>query len=68
MGSAFETVQEINHQAGAPWSIRDAARFIGVSEKTICRLIDSDKVRSFKVARRVMIPDDEIRRVATSGV
>jgi excisionase family DNA binding protein len=52
---------------GQPWTLREAADFLQVSERTITRLIEAEKVKSVRLglARgRVLIPDAEIRRLA----
>jgi excisionase family DNA binding protein len=53
--------------AGSPWPLPDAARFLTVSERHLYRLIDMGKVRSVRLGRRRLIPDDEVRRLARDG-
>ena len=55
-------------QTGAPWSVRDAAKFLGISERHLIRLIEDAKVGSFLLGRRRLIADAEVRRVAEGGV
>lgn len=55
------------HQPGAPWSVRNAAKFLTVSERHLVRLIEDGKVASFKLGRRRLIADAEVRRVAEGG-
>ncbi len=57
-----------SHPAGAPWAVRDAAAFLGVSARHLVRLLDAEKVASFNLGRRRLIADAEVRRVASSGV
>ena len=52
---------------GAPWAIPDAAAFLGVSARHLLRLLDAEKVRSVRLGRRRLIPDDEVRRLARQG-
>ena len=40
------------HTAGAPWSVRDAANFLGVSARHLARLIDEGKIASIMLGRR----------------
>ena len=54
-------------QTGAPWSLRDAAEFLTVSERHLVRLIEDGNVVSFKLGRRRLIADAEVRRVAEGG-
>lgn len=55
------------HQPGSPWSIREAANFLTVSERHLLRLIEDGKMASFKLGRRRLIADAEVRRVAEGG-
>ena len=55
------------HQPGAPWSVRDAAKFLGLSERHLIRLIDDGKVESFLLGRRRLISDSELRRIASGS-
>lgn len=52
---------------GSPWSIPEAARFLGVSERHLYRLIDADKVKSVRLGRRRLIPAAEVERLAGRG-
>ena len=52
---------------GGPWSIPDAAEFLGVSERHLYRLLDANKVRSVRIGRRRLIPDAEVQRLAANG-
>lgn len=56
-----------SRSAGSPWSVPDAALFWGISARTAWRLIDSGKVKSIRIAGRVLIPDSEVQRVAKEG-
>ncbi len=53
--------------AGSPWSMLDAAKFLGVSSKTLERRIKANEIKVIKFGRLVRIPDDEVRRLATNG-
>ena len=53
--------------AGAPWPVPDAAAFLSVSPRHVQRLIDAGKVRSVRLGRRRLVPDDEVRRLAREG-
>ncbi len=53
--------------AGAPWSLRDAAAFLSVSERHLAGLVAEGKVRSIKLGARRLVADDELRRVAREG-
>lgn len=52
---------------GSPWSLNDAAKFLGVSSKTLERRIKADEIKVIKFGRLVRIPDDEVRRLAANG-
>jgi excisionase family DNA binding protein len=52
---------------GGPWPIADAANFLCVSLRHLVRLADAQKVKTIRFGRRRMIPDAEVRRLATEG-
>lgn len=52
---------------GSPWPIPAAAAFLTVSTRHLHRLLDAGKVRSVRLGRRRLIPDDEVRRLARDG-
>jgi excisionase family DNA binding protein len=53
--------------AGKPWSVAEAAQFLGVSERSIWRLIDAKEVNVSRLGRRVLLPDAVVRRWAGEG-
>jgi excisionase family DNA binding protein len=61
------------HQAGAeraagkPWAVPEAAEFLGVSSRTLWRLIESHSIQVARLGRRVLLPDAEVRRLAGEG-
>jgi hypothetical protein len=57
-----------DHPAGAPWAVRDAARFLNISERNLHRLLVSKKVKSILIGRRRLVPDEIVRQVAANGV
>lgn len=52
---------------GSPWPIPDAATFLSISERHLHRLLDAKLVRSMRLKRRRLIPDDEVQRLAREG-
>lgn len=52
---------------GSPVSFSAAAVHLGISERHLYRLRDSKQVRTIRFGRRVMIPADELQRLATKG-
>jgi excisionase family DNA binding protein len=72
--SAPNTTEQImkttdeTHSAGSPWALRDAAKWLGISERHLRRLIDLGKVKSISLGRRVFISAAELRRIAAEGV
>lgn len=68
MLTANKPVSCPDRQPGAPWSLRDAAEFLGISPRHLARLIDTAAVKSIKIGRRVFVADAEVRRVAEHGV
>lgn len=45
----------------------EASHLLGISKSTVYRLVNSGKIRMIKVAGRSVIPNSEIRRVASEG-
>lgn len=46
---------------GSPWlSVADAATFLGVSERTVGRLLERGRIRSTHVGRRRLMHRDEL--------
>ena len=52
---------------GRPWPILDAAAYLTISPRHLHRLLEAGKVRSVRLGRRRLIPDDEVRRLAREG-
>jgi excisionase family DNA binding protein len=55
------------HVAGAPWSIADAATYLGVSDRHLKRLISAGKIKQIQIGARKLIADSELRRIAEQG-
>jgi excisionase family DNA binding protein len=54
--------------AGAPWPLKEACKYLNLSERTMRELIQQQKVRRIPYGpKKVMIPDAEVQRVATEG-
>jgi excisionase family DNA binding protein len=51
-----------------PWSLRDAANELNISERYLGELCAEGKVRSIKFGRRRLIPDATVRRLAEFGI
>lgn len=52
---------------GSPWDLFNAAKFLGVSLRSVERLAKSGRIKTIKIGGRRMVPDDELRRVASAG-
>src|SRR4051812_43751561 len=52
---------------GKPWSVTESATFLGISTRSLWRLIDGGDVRVARIGRRVLLPDAEVRRLAGEG-
>lgn len=53
---------------GQPWSLRDAASYLGISLRHLIALADDGKIATFRLGRRRFIGAAEMTRVATKGV
>jgi excisionase family DNA binding protein len=56
-----------NRPQGAPWSITEAATFLGISPRHLHRLLDAGKLKSVRLGRRRLIPAAEVERLAQKG-
>jgi excisionase family DNA binding protein len=55
---------------GQPWSLAEAAEFLGVSPRTLTRLADGGQLRLVRIGvgrGRVLVPDSELQRLAERG-
>ena len=48
-------------------SAAELAAYSGLSVKTVCRLVDSGRVRGLKVGRRLLVPFDDMDRLILDG-
>lgn len=55
-------------QVDAPRSVKDAAKYLGVSDRHLSRLVKEGKVKAARFGRRLLIPADEVARLAREGV
>ncbi|QEL17727.1 helix-turn-helix domain-containing protein [Limnoglobus roseus] len=53
---------------GKPWSLADAAAFLGLHVRTVRRAVDAGKVRAIRFGKRVMIPDEIVKKLASQGL
>lgn len=53
--------------AGKPWTLAEAATHLHKSQRTLTRWNRSGLLRTIRLGRSVVIPDDEVRRLATHG-
>jgi excisionase family DNA binding protein len=58
---------DASRPVGKPWAVAAAADFLGISPRTLWRLIDAETVKVARVGRRVLVPDSEVRRLAGEG-
>jgi excisionase family DNA binding protein len=59
-----DRIVAVERSPGKPWSVADAAEFLGISSRTLWRLIDTRDVKVTRLGRRVLVPDSEVRRMA----
>jgi hypothetical protein len=53
--------------AGAPWSLAEAGRFLGISAKSLERRVKTGTVNTIRYGRLIRIPDEEVKRLASQG-
>jgi excisionase family DNA binding protein len=52
---------------GQPWSMSDAAAFLGVSRRHLEQLADAKTIATYKLGRRRFMTDAEVRRIASGA-
>ncbi len=65
--SESASVLTANRPVGAPWPVPDAAAYLSVSARHLRRLIEAGDVKVVRLGRRVLIPADELNRIASQG-
>lgn len=66
--SLFKPTEPKPHEPGLPWSLAAAAKRLGVSEGLLRKAKKNGTLRTISFGRRVMVPDDELERVARCGL
>ncbi len=64
MHDALRPAAPPSRPPGAPWSVAQAAEFLGVSRATVERLLRPRELASFTVGRRRLIPDAALKQLA----
>jgi excisionase family DNA binding protein len=54
------------HQASV--SVREAARLLGISPRTVQKYISLKAIRTVRIGRRVLVPMSSVNQVATKGI
>jgi hypothetical protein len=52
---------------GQPWNMREAAKFLGISARTLEQLAKVGTVKTYHLGSRRFVTDAEVRRVASGG-
>ncbi len=66
MANAIPT-PSATREPGSPWTIDDAARHLGISDRHLRRLAHEGKIATIRFGRRRMIAANELERVAREG-
>ena len=61
MSSPYRSLREQQGAAPLAYCVPDAARAIGVNQRTVWRLLRAGELRSFKLGARTLIRADELR-------
>jgi excisionase family DNA binding protein len=62
---SLSTINELSRQAV---SIREAARLLSLSPRTIHNYIASNSIRTVRVGRRVLVPMKSVTEIASRGI
>lgn len=67
MTTETERPAKTSHQAGAPWTLPEAAKFLGVCRSTLEKGVRANTVKVFKMRNLTRIADEEVHRIAKEG-
>lgn len=67
VGVVHETARAIGVRPQAAYSVRTAARILGIGKKTLYQAVHSGKVRALKVGRVLYVPATELARLLEGG-
>jgi excisionase family DNA binding protein len=62
------TTTATTRPAGKPWTLPEAADFLGVHLRTLRRAIDMNKAKPIRFGRKVMLSDATVRKLAEEGI
>jgi excisionase family DNA binding protein len=60
----------VSHNTGVPrrgYSVREVAEMIGVTPRTVYKLVASGEVRSFRIGRAIRVRAEDVDRIAVTG-
>ncbi|MFL5330722.1 MAG: helix-turn-helix domain-containing protein [Gemmataceae bacterium] len=66
--STLQQAKVANHPEGAPWSLQDAATFLGLCRETLSRLVLQNQIKAIRIGKRVFVPDTEVKRLSQVGL
>jgi excisionase family DNA binding protein len=66
-GPTQPPAQPAIREPGKPWGLAEAARFLGISQRTLATLVADGRIPSYKLAGRRLLADEVLRRVAREG-
>jgi excisionase family DNA binding protein len=61
------TIHDQAYVASPLVTVPEAARFLGVSKKTVYRLIEEDRLRASRVARAVLVEQESLEAFKRNG-
>lgn len=67
MATAISNLFAKPREAGAPWSLAEAGRYLGISAKSLERRVKTGTVSTIRYGRLIRIPDEEVKRLASQG-
>jgi excisionase family DNA binding protein len=57
----------ITRQEGKPWTMQEAADYLGVSYNFLWLRVKAKEILSIRLGRLVKLPDAEVKRLANNG-
>jgi excisionase family DNA binding protein len=65
--SLTQQAPEANHLPGQPWTVKEVANYLKISQSTVFSMLNDGRIRSITISRRRFIPDSEVKRLAEEG-
>lgn len=67
MAATTDPIPPTARPPGKPWSLVELSAYTSLSERHLRRLIDAGRLKGIHVGRRVIVPDEAVRKLLSEG-